>query len=739
MQDQPTMMSMLNRPEDLVPLGSEQRNLPALRQYIRIALRWRSVIGGIVAGCMVLGLIVTLLMTPQYTASTTLEISRESAKITDIQGVERDANIADQEFYQTQYGLLQSRTLSERVATHLGLVDDPTFFAQFKVRSKSPAFQVVGGRFPPEGRKERQRVAGQVLLKATSIVPTRLSRLVLINTTAPDPQLSARVANTWASDFIQVTLERRFQATLYARKFLEQRLEQLRQKLEESERQLVAYASAQRIINLPGGTAADGSRLPDRSVDADDLIALDAALSQATADRVKAQARYEQTGASGANTEALANPAINALRQKRAELAAEYQRLMVQFEPGYPAAKAVQAQLQQIDRALAREEGRISGALAADYKAAVDRENALRTRVGGLKTNILDLRRRSIQYNIFQREVDTNRQLYDGLLQRYKEIGVAGGVGVNNVSVVDIADVPVKPSSPRLMLNLSLTLLAGLVLGGLAAFALEQMEEAISDPSEIKGELGLALLGTVPRSVHEDPIDALDDRRSPVVEAYLAVQTNLQFSTSHGVPTSMMVTSTRPSEGKSTTALALATMLSRAHKKVVLIDGDLRSPSVHYFADRPNVQGLSNYLSGEDDVESLLVPVEPLGFIAMLAGPIPPNAAELLTGPRMTTLLKQLAGAFDHIIIDAPPVMGLADAPLLAGQIEGVIYVVEAHQTRTSMARTALSRLLSANAHIIGGVLTKFESRRGQAGYGYEYGYDYGSEGRAEKRRPFRK
>lgn len=734
MQDQPTMWPMPTRPQSLPSLGSDHRDLPALRQYVRIALRWRYVIGGIVLGCLALGLIATLLMTPQFTASTTLEISRESAKITDIQGVERDASVADQEFYQTQYGLLQSRTLSERVAMHLGLVDDPAFFAEFKVRSKSPAFQVIGGHFPVKGRKERERVAGQVLLKATSIVPTRMSRLVLINTTAPDAQLSARVANTWASDFIQVTLERRYQATLYARKFLEQRLEQLRQRLEESERQLVAYASAQRIINLPGGAAADGSRLPDRSVDADDLIALDSALSEATADRVRAQARFEQAGGSGANTEALTNPAINALRQKRAELAAEYQRLMIQFEPGYPMAKAVQAQLQQIDRALVREERRVSNAFAADYKAAVEREDALRMRVGRLKSNILDLRRRSIQYNIFQREVDTNRQLYDGLLQRYKEIGIAGGVGVNNVSVVDVADVPVKPSSPRLILNLALTLLAGLVLGGLAAFALEQMEEAIADPADVKGELGLALLGAVPRSVHQDPIEALGDRKSQVVESYLAVQTNLQFSTSHGVPTSMMVTSTRPSEGKSTTALALATMLSRAHKRVVLIDGDLRSPSVHHFTDTPNLCGFSNYLSGEDDIESLLVSVDQLGFLAMLAGPIPPNAAELLTGVRLTKLLKELSTSFDHIIIDAPPVMGLADAPLIAGQIEGVIYVVEAHQTRTSMARTALTRLLSANAHIIGGVLTKFESRRAQFGYGYEYGYDYGSEAKAAKR-----
>ena len=226
-----------------------------------------------------------------------------------------------------------------------------------------------------------------------------------------------------------------------------------------------------------------------------------------------------------------------------------------------------------------------------------------------MKGGILDLRRRSIQYNIFQREVDTNRQLYDGLLQRYKEIGVAGGVGVNNVSVVDVADVPERPSSPRIYLNLMLSLVFGLVLGSLAALALEQIDEAVADPEEIERNLGLPLLGAVPKSLDTDPIASLADRKSDLVEAYLAVQTNLQFSTEHGVPQSLAVTSTRPAEGKSTTALALATMLSRAGKRVILIDGDMRSPSVHHFAGVPNSKGLSNYLSGSDDIKSLIVTI----------------------------------------------------------------------------------------------------------------------------------
>ena len=704
--------------------------IPLIRQYIRIAVRWRYVIAGAVGVCVLLGLAATLLMTPKYTASTLVEISRESTKITDIQGVERDASVGDQEFYQTQYGLLQSRTLSERVAQDLKLVDDPQFFARAKFKSNDPAFALVNGRFPVSGRDKRLKIVGDMLLHSVAINPTRLSRLVQISFTSPDPAFSARVADAWADDFIQITLERRYQATSYARKFLETRLEQLRTKLQESERQLVAYASQEGIVSLPGATTANGERMPDRSIDADDLIALNASLAQATADRVQAEARYDQLRSGSASSEALTNPAVNILRQKRAELAAEYQRMMVQFQPDYPAAKAIAAQLAQLDKGIAREENRVTGSLGSDYRAALERETQLKSRVERSKGNILDLRRRSIQYNIFQREVDTNRQLYDGLLQRYKEIGVAGGVGVNNVSIVDTADVPTRPSSPRMMLNLAISLLAGIVLGCLGAFALEQIDEAIADPEELERELGIPLLGAVPKTAGNDPIEALADRKSELVEAYLSVQTNLQFTTEHGVPRSMAVTSTRPAEGKSTTAVALAMLLARSNKRVVLIDGDMRSPSVHHLAGVRNERGLSNFLAGEDDLKPLLYPVDTFGITVMASGPLPPNAAELLTGDRFKKLLSDLGRSFDHIVVDSPPVMGLADAPLISSCVESVVYVVESHGIRTSLVRTAIARLGSASAHIVGGVLTKFEAKRAHYGYGYEYGYGYGRDAR---------
>jgi capsular exopolysaccharide synthesis family protein len=589
----------------------------------------------------------------------------------------------------------------------------------------------VNGRYRAIGRPIRQRIAGEILRKHLSIVPTRLSRLVDIRFTSPDPEFSATVANAWSDAFIQTNLERKVQATSYGRNLLQRQLGQQKERLDESQRQLVAYASRERIINLPAQTNADGST-SERSIVADDLATLNTALSQATAERIAAEARYREGSRAGASSEALRNQAINALRQRRAEYAAEYQKLMTQFEPGYPAARALKSQIDQLDRSIANEERRVSGSIETDYRGALERERTLQARVEQLKSSYLDLRRRSIQYNIYQQEVDTNRALYEGLLQRFKEIGVAGGVGVNNVSVVDQADIPQEPSSPRLLLNLVIAMIVGLGIGAALAFALEQMDEAIADPAEVERRLGLPLLGSVPKVDDVTPREALLDRKSDLVDAYLAIQTNLAFTTEHGVPRSLSVTSTRPAEGKSTTALALATMLARSGKRVILVDGDMRSPSVHHLGGVGHDHGLSNFLAGQDDIAPLTFDMADLGFTGMSAGPIPPNAAELLTGNRLSLLIERLREHFDHVVIDSPPVMGLADAPLIASRVEGVVYAVESHGIRSTLVKTALARLASANAHIFGGVLTKFEARKAHYGYGYEYGYGYGRDKAAE-------
>ncbi|HMG46774.1 MAG TPA: polysaccharide biosynthesis tyrosine autokinase [Allosphingosinicella sp.] len=702
--------------------------LPILLKFLRIAKRRKWLLVGSVAVVMILGLIGTLLTTPQYTADATLEIQRENYRIVEVRGVEPEASSVDLEFYQTQYGLLKARSLAERVATNMRLYENADFFEMFGATNQANAVREGGRNVSPAARQQRIRDAADILQAHVAVVPARTSRLVDVRFTSPNPALSAQIVNAWTQHFIEMTLGRRFEATSYARRFLEQRLGQLRQRLEESERDLVRYASNQRIINIPSTSTTAGSgvgvSVTERPLVAEDLAMLNQALNAAIADRTVAESRLRGTG--GATTEALQNPVISTLRSRRAELAAEQSRLLTQFEPQYPPAQALANQIRELDRSISREEGRVQSTLQTTYASAVARESSLRSRVDALQTDLLNLRGRTIQYNIYQREVDTNRQLYDALLQRYKEIGVAGGVGVNNISVVDPASVPERPSSPNLILNMLLSLLVGGTIGAGLAIALEQVDEAISDPTDVERALGLPLLGTIPKA-SSDPAEAdLEDRKSPLVEAYLSMQTSLAFTTDHGIPRTLTVTSTRPGEGKTMTSYALARSLARTGRSVCLVDADMRSPSLHHIFDVKNTQGLSNYLAGSGDISAMLHRGLPDNIALLTAGPSPPNAAELLIGDRIGTLVQELAEKYDHVILDVPPVMGLADTPLVASQIEGVIFVVESHATRASMARVAVGRLQDAQARVLGVLLTKFESRRAHYGYGYEYGYGYG-------------
>jgi polysaccharide biosynthesis transport protein len=710
---------------------------PLLLQYWQVVLRWKWAIFGIIASSLIISLVATLLMTPKYTAKARIEISREQKNITKVEGLESQGAGRDLEFYQTQYSLLEARSLAERVSRDLRLSSNEAFFVAHGTRGNADAtfFDQSGGPQTAPARAKREKRVVELLLKNISIAPIRASSLIDVRYTSASPQMSTQIANVWIKQFVEASMDRRYSSTADARKFLEERLTDLRARLEQSERELVEYASAKGIISLGRVQGVDGKTQSERTLIAADLEALNQALAEATADRVSAESRAR----SGANKEQTPDPlttgGTSQLRQKRAEVAADYARLMVQFEPGYPAARALAEQLRVLDNSIAGEEGRLTGREVGrsanvrlnDYRAAAQRESELARRVKTLKSR-LDLQQRdSIQYNIYQREADTNRQLYDALLQRYKEIGVAG-VAANNIAIVDTADVPDKPSSPNLPLNMALALFAGFGLAGLATFALDQIDEGLRDPGQVNRLLQIPLLGSVPDIEEDDTLTLLGDAKSILSEAYLSIRSNLAFSTDHGVPRALMVTSTRPAEGKSTTSFALATMLGRTGKKVLLLDADMRSPSMHEFLSLENKMGLSNFLAGENNWQQFLLPTAVKGLSLMPAGPTPPSAAELLSSDRMLLLVRQVLENFDHVVVDSPPILGLADAPLLSRAVEGCVFVVEAEGVAVRGIKTSLGRLQAVHGHVFGVVLTKLKQRQAGYGYGYGYGDGYGRE-----------
>lgn len=706
----------LSGPEGPTYAGGQEA---VLRRYWRIFIKRRWVIAGVILAVLLAGMAMAVLSQRLYSASARIEIAREAAQVIDL-GMERPAAGRDQEFYQTQYALLKSRALAGAVVRDLRLADNEAFLTGFGQGDTSQL---------PQQREIRERMATGIVMANTEVVPVRLSSVVDVRYTSPDPALAAQVANAIADNFIQFNLTRRYEANSYARNFLQNQLGQVRQRLEDSERRAVGYAAQNQIVNIaPTRTGPEGqSQQAEQSLVTNSLTAANNALSDARAARIAAESRARQAGGGAEPAETLQNSAVNALRQERAALRAQYERQLSDFGPEYPAVRAAAAQLAELDRQVASETGRIRGAVSGDasrrYQEALRTERQLEQQVEQLTAGAIDLRRRSIQYNIFQRDVDTNRALYDALLQRYKEIGIAGGVGTNNVSIVDRALVPGSPFSPDIRLNILLSLLIGVVLGAIAALLLEQLDESAILPEDFQNKLGIPLLGSVPAARNADPIELLSDPKSIVSEAYLSILTGLQFSTSHGTPRSLLTASTQPGEGKSTTALAIAQSIAKVGKTVVLIDGDMRNPSIHKVLHRENKSGLSNLLVGDGTLDDHLLRTETPNMWAIASGPIPPNPAELLAGSTLEEVLRNALARFDHVVIDGPPVLGLADSPLLASSVEATIFVIEARRTRTGQARQAIRRLKAVRTPIVGAVLTKLDIT--QAGYGYGYGYDY--------------
>lgn len=574
--------------------------------------------------------------------------------------------------------------------------------------------------------EERRQIAVGRVLDGLSVQPVGTSRLVRVAFESPDPRVAAQIANAVAEGFINTNLERRYAASAYARKFLEERLQEIKLKLEDSERQLVDYARDQRLVSVTQSA---------ESLAGSNLGSARQALAEATTDRIRAEQLWRQASATGGLGlgKIIESGSVEVLRTERARMSAEYQQKLSTFKPAYPDMLNLKARLEEVDRQIAAEASLIKSSVRADYEAALAKEVALKSNLEELKGDVLDFEGRNIQYKILRREVDTNTTLYEGLLQRYKEIGVAGGVGTNNVAIVDRALVPGMPFKPNLSKNLALALGLGLFLGVSAAFCANFFDDALKSAEEIESLLGVPVLGVMPLVTAPNVAQqVLENPRSALAEAFRSLRTALQFSTAAGAPKSLLVTSPRAAEGKSTISVSIARSFAQVGLRVLLIDADLRDPSLQREMQRAGApylvptKGLTNYLAGSATPPEVFQVTEMENLTFLPTGPLPPNPAELLAGPKMPSLLRTAEEQFDIVIIDGPPVMGLADAPLLASVASETLLVLAAGQSRREVARLALKRLQFARARILGVALNKFDHRKVGFSYGYGTGYGYG-------------
>ncbi len=721
------------------PVDPSQRQYPsdpaADDAFFDIDLRrvWAAVrrnwlpIAAILALSLGLGVLVTLLMRPQFVAESQVLIEQQADQI--IENTETQPFNPPQEterFLQTQVDVIQSRSLAQRVVESENLADREEFFAAQGAELPQLDSLPGTGYSGPEGLKRLRRdLAVNMVTDGLSVTLPVDSRLVAIGYRSGDPRIAAEMANSIAQNFIESNLARKFDSSAYAREFLAQQLEDSRKKLEQSEKDLNTFSRAAGLIRVSGqGQNADQETT--LSVTNDTLQQLNTAASQAVADRIAAENAWRNIANQPISSvpQVLANPAYSQLVRQRSEIEAKLADERTRHLDDHPSVQALEAQSAEVNQQISQVGQSIKNSVRLAYEATRDRETEIVGQVSQVRGEALDEQDRGVQYNVLKRVAETDRALYNTLLTRFNELSATAGATSNNVSMVDAAEVPREPSSPNLIINMIVALLGGMLAAAGFVFLREQFDDVLRTPEDVERKLGIPLLGLVPKIQGDHPEEDLADPKSPVSESYQSLVTNLRYSTGEGIPRTLTVTSAQAGEGKTTTAGKLALEFAELGRKTLLIDADLRRPTLHRKLANRRQEGFTTILAGEKAIDDVVIPSGHKHLSYMTALPMPPDPAALLSTTRFDDLIAELLKRFECVVFDAPPMLGLSDAPTLAAHTDAVLVVIDAESGHRGAVKTALRRLYMVKANVIGAVLTKFNPKNVSGEYSY-YGSDY--------------
>jgi capsular exopolysaccharide synthesis family protein len=702
---------------DFELIGENRRiDVRAIRALI---LRERKLILSILALALAIGLASVLLSPSIYRARAAVQVEQQLPNVLGTQELEPVPARTDADrFLQTQVDILQSRAIAAAVTKKLRLDQNPGFVREARIASDNGS-----------GTPAFEQAINAVQNRLTVSSP-RDTRIVRISFDSENPRLAAAVANSFADSFVASNVQRRFDTFAYSRDYLQKQIDTTKTRLEDSERALIAYSRAAGLVDASGAAGAKFEDNGRRSLTTANLIELNAAYAQARTNRLQAQQRWQQAQATPLMSlpEVLSNPAIQELTRQRAEFEAKYQEEGQRHKEEHPAMKQAAAKINELNRQIGAFASSIRSSIGDQYRVAERQEGAIGGAVGQLKSATLTEQDKGVRYNMLKREVDTNRDLFNSLLQRYNQVSSQAGLISSNISIVDRATTPDSPIAPRPWLNMSLAGLAGLVFGLGAAFTRDRLRDKVNMPNEVEDDLRVPLLGVVPKLEDSQALqEALARPRSAIVEAHHTIAMSLDATAKLPPHAVLLLTSSHANEGKSTTALTLGTQLAASGKRVLLVDGDMRRGSLHQVIGLSNEVGFSNLLARElPALQAVQYSYgSKLPFIAR--GTSPASPAELLAGEAMTDFLDEVRSNYEIVIIDGPPVLGLADAPRLAAAADGTLFVMEAHRASKETGRIALRRLVTAGANIIGLVLTKFDAKKAGGDYGYAYTYEYGN------------
>jgi exopolysaccharide transport family protein len=711
------------------PIIDSQDNQISVVQFWRVLQKRRWLVLGSLAAVIALVTLVSLILPKRFEASSRLLLDLEGSGDLGLEQMVLPIGLDMNTKLETQIRIVQSDTIAINVIKQLGLHHNKGFAGQF--------VDTTGADF--DGLSLEKRVKLLTLFrKSLNVQLVPKTQIIDIHFRSKDPNLGAEVANAVANTYIEHNFQTKYKATIQTSDWLTHQLDDLKDRAQHSQEALITYQKKVGIL----GTDETHNIVTDK------LEELNKQLSAAEADRIVKEAKYRI--AMTENPELIANIApesvLGAIYKERAEARAQYALLTAKYGSSYPRVIQLQSQLVELDSEIAAEIAKVGDAVHAEYKAALESEEMLKKSFGQQKQDAYKLNEDAIQYAIMKRDVESSRELYEGLLKKLKEAGILAGLKSSNINIVDPASVPIEPVEPKLGLNIALGVMGGLLFGMALAFVVENLDNTIRTPQDIDVYCSLPSLGVIPtvmvgKDAHKllrstatrqfiQPV-AMEHRHSSSAEAFRALRTSLLLSSPGAPPQVILVTSGMMQEGKSFTSLNLAVVLAQTGQKTLLMDADMRRPTVHKYLGISGAKGLSACLAGTETPESVTVPVEGIAGLSVLpAGHMPPYPSEMLASEAMPRLLQHCREKFRYIVIDTPPILAVTDAAVCARIADVVVLIARAKKTGRQSLIRARDVLRNVRANIAGVVvndlsLNSVEYRGYYGHYGSDYHYYY--------------
>ena len=728
--------------EFLRPIGSALYNvLPSqestLREYMRVLIKRKWMVMAVVAGIFTVVAVASLRQTPVYEAVGRIALNKADPNLITFKDSGPVADYYDQSDLDTEVRILQSDLMALQVIRQLNLDKRPEFGGH--PDQKQP--NLVADPLQTDSNRTSALLGSFRGGLHVALIPN--TRIIEIHYSSTDPQLAASAVNTLADTYVEQNFKTKFESTAHVSDWLKKQLVDLQMQVETSQEKLVRYQKEHEIL----GTDEKQNIITEK------LDELNKEMTMAESDRMQKEAVYRQTQTNDPEAIAAAivsdttgsgstasSGLLDKLREQQANLRIQVAELSTQLGPSYPKVTQLNSQLKQIDRELQSETNKAVDHLKGQYLAALQRENMLRGSFEKQKQEANKLNESAIEYSILKRDLDSNRTLYEGLLEKLKEADVTSSLRSNSFRIIDAARVPTSPSEPNIPRNLSFALVLGLISGVGLAFVVESLDNTVRTPEQAQALSGLPALGMIPLGSKSGNYGAAGKRlaltasrevvemvtqvrpQSQMAESYRALRTSLLLSNLGAPPKVIMVTSARPQEGKTTTSINTAIVLAQKGVRILLVDADLRRPSIHKTLGMGPRSGLSNVLTGSATLQQTITtsPILPNLFI-MPAGTPPPNPAELLASSNMRDLLAELRQQFDHIVIDTPPTLSVTDAVVLSPRADATILVIRSGQTTKQALRRSRDILTQVNAHVAGVLLNAVDLTSPDYYYYYEY------------------